>query len=1066
MRIDRTRLAIRMQVGDMRKRWGHWLLLLGCCALWCAAHALNGQFSDVVDTDLYDAILTLTPAAGLSGRAAVQVTLEAGTGNAYTRVTLTKRTVVIEAVGMGSTRPIEVASGVQPGTPYHLTIMRRGGKLGVLHDDAFLFRGEVPRAHGNLAGVVAHDDWSVGDARIQRLEPVVFADNFMRTADESGGWMTQSGRWALQSAWDRDPKGNANRFNNIVYAQNPFAWVNQAEKGPAWCTTGQSFWEDYILTTAVCPATGGTVGVGVNLTDARNGLLVLWTSANDNRSTGNRLALYRLENGQRTLLAEDAGGFVPGQWYQLAVTSTLDQVRVAVDGRERIVRTKLMPWRGAVGLYAEGKIGSVFDDVTVYGRTLKTDLLRERRQVFVNQRYLEDKNGMQEWAADRSDWTTIIGAPNHMVHRDDFFGEYWTALTLKPTDGKTGQLWLVINGDGKDANSGYRAVMQRTEDEAQITGTLYRDTTVLASAKLPPLEVGEEYSLRLRRDRERVWLELDGDSVLEATDRNPLTGMHPGYFAEGCYAGITDQVATGRNVLDYTFADAPVDWVGQGMWRPTVRWSCAPHWSFLGGWGHGDVVLAHKNRFTGDQSFEAFVGLKMEYPREHEIYDNRYRNLGISICGDGSNPRTGYTGIFGAPGVDGVPNSRTVLYRNGVEVATANFMVPGRGSAHREWFDLSLRKYGDVIEFWVEGKLVLTYTDHNPIVGGVPMVCTSDNGISLARVRIHFLNPPQPRNDPRVILDEPWYPEWGNVDQPIVLDFPNAWSTTGKSVHLQAEAKNTPSGEEKAVTVDRMRATFTPHAPGNHWYLISASDGERTSHAFQLTLPVFNPALGRDDTHALALYRFHDGEGSTVVRDTGAVPAGNLVIPAGAPVQWLPGQGLTLQGAVTLATAEPMTKLSAIAETRAATFETWVSTDTLYPPSAWSGCLLTWETAGTQNLTLAHRTAALAFEPNGPNRADVKNASAVFAGFRTGLQHLVITWNGKITSCYVNGVKVGAQPIAWKPEEWLPDARLLLGAFADGQRYYLGTYYLLAIHDTCFTDEQVLRHYNAGPSAQ
>ncbi len=34
------------------------------------------------------------------------------------------------------------------------------------------------------------------------------------------------------------------------------------------------------------------------------------------------------------------------------------------------------------------------------------------------------------------------------------------------------------------------------------------------------------------------------------------------------------------------------------------------------------------------------------------------------------------------------------------------------------------------------------------------------------------------------------------------------------------------------------------------------------------------------------------------------------------------------------------------------------------------------------------------------------------------------------------------------------------------QRNYLGTYYLVAIHDRCFSAGEVLRHYQAGPSAK
>ncbi len=142
-------------------------------------------------------------------------------------------------------------------------------------------------------------------------------------------------------------------------------------------------------------------------------------------------------------------------------------------------------------------------------------------------------------------------------------------------------------------------------------------------------------------------LEKDGETVLEAKDVEPLRGMRPAYRAEGCFALAHNALVLGRNVRTYTFSDEPVDWwIGEGTWEQSTRWSCDPRWSFLGGWSRGDAVLWHKQRFTGDQYFDAFLGVRMEYPRERQIYDDRFRDLGITICGDGHNPRSGYAGIY------------------------------------------------------------------------------------------------------------------------------------------------------------------------------------------------------------------------------------------------------------------------------------------------------------------------------------------------------------------------------------------------------------------------------------
>ena len=1056
------------------------------------AEELPDQFSDELGAEQYDCLLTLTPAANISYAAAARLTLEAGDGKSRLSVTIKRGLITIDPVDLGRANPAKVYVKATPGKPYELTFMRRGSGLGVLHGDELVYRGTLPRGKGTLAGISVDKGWTVESTRIQTLEPVNFQDNFMRTADESGGWAVCSGRWALQSAWDTDPKGSGNRFSYHLFAENPFAWQGQAADGkPAICTTGKPFWEDYTLSVSVCPAPDGAVGLLVNDAGPKAGawlpedktatapsapgakgprgyeprdyVLLRWAPGND----GNRLSLYQVSGGKRKLLAESPGGYVPNQWYKLTVVSNLTGVVVLVDGSVRLTAKSVTPWRGGVGLYAEGPVGSAFDDVTVYGSALHTDLLHEREQIDINQRFLTDPNNMKEWVYLRSGWAQMPNAPNHFATVDRLYGEYWLSLSVKPiippNNVNPGELWLGIEGDGREITSGYRAVL-KLEAGNKVSYTLFRGKETLATATGDMLSTNEDYTLRLRHRGKRVWLEQDGDMIVEAVDPRPLSGRHASYYVDGCFTQIKDLLATGRNLIDYTFSDAPSDWVGDGAWTMTTRWACAPQWSFLGGWSHGDAVLWHKMRFTGDQSFETFTGVKMEYPRERQIYDNRTRDIAISICTNGRNPRSGYAGIYGAPDDDGNLNRRTVLMRNGVVVATAAKVVPGRGQSHREWYDLALRKYGNTVEFWVEGEKLLSFEDPEPIDGGVPAIWTRDNGISLARARIHFSAPPQPAELPRVTLDDPWYPEWLNLGQKLTLDFPSAWSTTGKRVALAVVPSEAPAGDESAVTVDGKRVSFVPRATGNHWYQVAATDGEYYSPPFHLLEPVFEPSLKRDDSHALVLYRFDEGKGETITDRSTVAPALNVPIPREAPVKWLPGQGLMLHGPVSLVSSEPANKLMAITQSKACTLEAWVSTDTLYPPSSWTGCLVSWEPAlNQQNLLMMHRSQTLVMLSKGDNGGQ---RQAAFAGFRTGLQHYIITWDGTTVTGFINGKKVTTAPMALETTKWTPDARLLLGMASNNQFSYFGTYYLLAIHDACFTPEQVLRHYLAGPSAR
>jgi hypothetical protein len=1044
-------------------------------------------FSDELDADLYDCTLTVKAAAKMPAASAVRLDLEWVNGKNHNQLAINRQAITITSVKDGKrTACGQTPVSIPADTAYTLTVLRRGSWLGLLRGQSLIFRGEVPRLPGNSAGVTAEAGWTVDAAQIQRLEPVVFADNFMRSADNAvkfGAWKTtDAGAWDLASAWDKDPKGNQNKFTNAAYAQNPFSWGGHRDDGgPTLCTTGESFWEDYTVTVSVQPGRDGAVGVMVNMPDGRTGILARWSPVGDTSATGNRLILYRYAKGELTPLAESKGGFVPEQWYNFSVVSSLDGVKVYVDRRERLNVKGVTPWRGGMALYAEGKTGVIYDDVTVYGRTLKKDLIAETQQAQINDKFRADTKGMQEWSAYQRDWVVPPGAYNYYVNRLDFYGDHWITVPVRTFDAKTGRLVMALCANGTETNSGYRAVVSLSADTGKLTYAIFRNTTQLAARTDAPLTPNVEYTFRFSRRGKQLILEQDGDKVVEATDTQDPPGFRPAYSGDGCFSFIerSNVLALGRNMKDYTFSEAPVDWLSDGSWMPTTRWSCAPQWSFLAGWSRGNAALWYKDRVVGDQAFEAFLGLKMEYPRERDIYDNRYRNLCITICGDGHDPLSGYAGVWllPIPGEyltlsDGrrIVKKRLVLYRNGVEVAAAPvsaYEMPDRGADHRNWFELSLHKRGGRIEFWVRDKCVLTYTDPEPLDGGVPGIWTTDNGIAVARARLIYTNPPVPRTDPFVVIAQPWYPEWANINTPLTLDFANSWSTTGKAISLRQEIGQQPD-KVAPPAINGTKVVFTPTQTGDYWYRISATDGDNVSPLFHLSVPAFNPGLGRDDSHTLILYRFDEGSG-TVVKDHGALgtPA-NLKIKD-ANVSWVSSHGLTYRGPHPMISDgdNGVSKLMAIAANNACTIETWLSTDSVYTATGWAGCIMTWETSAyRRNFAFGHNTQNLITTNAGAPITSGAAGTFPTWGFRTGLNHWVSTWDGKTLSHYKNGVLMNSAPFVFNTANWVANTPLLLGNQTDGQRNYLGTYYLVAIHDRCLSTDEVLRHYNAGPSAR
>ena len=455
--------------------------------------------------------------------------------------------------------------------------------------------------------------------------------------------------------------------------------------------------------------------------------------------------------------------------------------------------------------------------------------------------------------------------------------------------------------------------------------------------------------------------------MLASTLASPPDGHQTAYSLFGAFAAAGDPLALGHQVLDYSFADAPVDWRAAGTWMPTNRWSCSSHWSFLGGWSRGDAALWHKQRFTGDQLFEAFVATKMEYPRERQVYwhGERERDYAITICGDGQDPHSGYAGIYGADQSFSTPDKRSVLLRNGVEVGSAPFTPPTDGEGHTAWFHLELRKYGNTVEFWVRDQLAVRFVDPQPLEGGVPAVWTSDNAMAVARARICFANPAQARDDTQVSLDDSWYPCWADIGRPLTIAFPHAAASSGQPVHLSVKAREIPGAEHAVPQVQGMQVTLTPQVAGDHWYEIRAGDGTAQSPPFHLTFPVFTPSLKRDDSHAVVLYRFDEGQGN-VIKDHGAGAPADLIIPDKAPVAWRTGQGLWLHGWGPIQTAGGVPKLMALAQHNAATLEAWIDTDTVCPPTDWLGGLLAWERPREErNIVIAHMCYHLVVMPAG-----------------------------------------------------------------------------------------------------
>ena len=166
------------------------------------------------------------------------------------------------------------------------------------------------------------------------------------------------------------------------------------------------------------------------------------------------------------------------------------------------------------------------------------------------------------------------------------------------------------------------------------------------------------------------------------------------YRADGAFSDVRNVVVLDRNMLDYTFANAPVDWLGDGNWMPTERAGLVRRN------GRSSAVGAAAMRCSGISSVSPAINRCWRSWRRRWNIRARERNT-ISATATSASPSVamGTTRAAGMPRFtarriqQGHENQRTVLLRNGVEVASTP--IPAMTfleGAHHEWFGLNLQQ--------------------------------------------------------------------------------------------------------------------------------------------------------------------------------------------------------------------------------------------------------------------------------------------------------------------------------------------------------------------------------------
>ncbi|MGC9320006.1 MAG: tetratricopeptide repeat protein, partial [Armatimonadota bacterium] len=206
------------------------------------------------------------------------------------------------------------------------------------------------------------------------------------------------------------------------------------------------------------------------------------------------------------------------------------------------------------------------------------------------------------------------------------------------------------------------------------------------------------------------------------------------------------------HVYDYTFADPPSDWTpAGGLWETTSRWTCSPQWSWFGGFEQdGLAAVWTKRQFVGDITVEVYAGFKMGVAEGTRSYGNP-NDMNVTICGDGANPASGYSFIYGGDlnSSTRIMRGETTLVENREPEALLPIWEDGQPQTydfHRKWWMLRVRKKGDLLQFWVDDRLVAEATDPEPLEAGRVAVWSRDNGLILSRIKIYYESEQIPRD--------------------------------------------------------------------------------------------------------------------------------------------------------------------------------------------------------------------------------------------------------------------------------------------------------------------------------
>jgi len=600
---------------------------------------------------------------------------------------------------------------LKPGQWYRLGVAARGPLLSAYVDGNLVFHKRDDSLSFGQVGLYVADQ---GGAAFDD----VFVGGERGVIEDFGGgrisWYAKGGKWSVEKA------GGSARLR----ATGP-------EKGSpldaAKLLGGEEAWAGYRVSTTVTPGSTGRVGLIARYHDESDHDEFTYDIG------ANRYLLALVRDGRRRVVARAAAEPLASS-RRLTVSLTGAVIVCEADGKKVLSDSDDSLRSGKVGLSVGKDSVGLFEDLSVTF-PYETEPVLAQLDVFARE------STMASWAAAKSEWkqqSTELWGRTYQVnwHRAAFpgGGEVHVGAFFDST--RTTALRLFTCCDASSASgpsqvgSGYELVVGSLGPGSTAGKVeLLRNGKAAASAEIVAPRGNNRVALRKMADH--IVAEVNGKAVLAFRDPSPLKGWATGYAVENVLVEPEDVDVFCRNTISYSFVRAVADWRSAGgEWLVTNRWRCDDRWSFFGGESMtGACTIWNKTKFEGDMTLEFAAGIR--HQRGSKGGYRFARDIDAVICGDGSSLLSGYGFIFGGWG-----NTESAITRNGKVVAKCTVKLPANSSMHRQWWYIKIEKRGGHLKYYIDGRLVLEYTDPDPLPGGQVALWTYKNGLIVGKVRI------------------------------------------------------------------------------------------------------------------------------------------------------------------------------------------------------------------------------------------------------------------------------------------------------------------------------------------